>query len=113
MTNFVVPRFHRRLPVLGGVCCSSSPRTHLVTTSVVVVGSSSYATRPHALSRALLKKWNKGVKAPRRMVLGLGASFLAQFMGMAGAVVGSKSFIASARIKGGPSVDEVIYQFFM
>jgi len=41
------------------------------------------------------------------MVLGLGASFFSQFFTMA-AALGSKSFMASARIRAGSSVDEVI-----
>ncbi|KAK7290403.1 hypothetical protein RIF29_04804 [Crotalaria pallida] len=59
----------------------------------------------------LLKKWNKGgYKAPRRIVLGLSASFLSQLLTMAGIgdVVGGNSFIASARIKGPTSVDQIL-----
>lgn len=77
------------LPVLGSVC---------------VCSSSTFAT---TLSRPSTKKLNCKVKGPRRMVLGLGASFFSHFMTMAGAM-GSKSFMASAKITGGSSVDEVI-----
>lgn len=77
----------------------------------VVAGCSSSTTTAATLS--LIKKWNRRrvvvVKAPRRMLLGFGASsllFLSQFMSMSGSVP-AKSFIASARIKAGPSVDEV------
>ncbi|XP_061368902.1 uncharacterized protein LOC133311809 [Gastrolobium bilobum] len=101
MANFLGLRFHTRLPVVCGVC-SCCPTHHV--TSVVVSSSSATAA---TLSRAVINKWNRRVKAPRRMLLGIGASFLAQFMSMAGAG-GSKPFIASARIKGGPSVDEML-----
>ncbi|CAN1185582.1 hypothetical protein LINPERHAP2_LOCUS37634 [Linum perenne] len=45
-------------------------------------------------------------KANRRLVIGLGASFLSQFLGMAGQISGSKHFVASARQKG--AVEEVL-----
>jgi len=77
------------LPVLGSVCVSHS--------------SSTFAT---TLSTPPLNNLNWKVKGPRRMVLGLGVSFFSQFLTM-----GTNSFIASARIKGGPSVDEVIVYF--
>ncbi|CAJ1951615.1 unnamed protein product [Sphenostylis stenocarpa] len=72
--------------------------------SVSVCYSSTFAT---TLSRAPIKKLNLKVKGPRRMVLGLGVSFFSQFMTMAGSM-GSRSFFASARITGGPSVDEIL-----
>ena len=53
-----------------------------------------------------LKKWNSG-RLPRRLVLGLGSSFWAQYMNMAG---NSKSFIASARQKG--AVERVTFSIF-
>ncbi|KAL5178514.1 hypothetical protein HKD37_01G000025 [Glycine soja] len=91
MTNFVGLRLHTRLslplplplPVLGGAShsCSATATT---------------------LSRAVIRKWNWGIKGPRRMVLGLGLGV--SFLSMAG----TKSFIASAKIKGGPSVDEIL-----
>lgn len=85
MANFVGLRLHTKLPLLGGVCYSSA-----------------------TVSRAVItRKWNWRVKGPRRMVLGLGASFFSQFLTMAGAV-GRKPFIAFARITGGPSVDEIL-----
>jgi len=74
------------LPVLGCVC---------------VCHSSTFATS------LPIKKLNWKAKGPRRMVLGLGASFFSQFFTMA-AALGSKSFMASARIRAGSSVDEVI-----
>ncbi|KAL5161769.1 hypothetical protein HKD37_07G019000 [Glycine soja] len=81
MTNFVGLRLHTRLPlpVLGDVSATATSTT---------------------LSRAVLKKWNWRVKGPRRMLLGLGVSFLS--------MAGSKSFIALARITAGPSVDEIL-----
>ncbi|XP_027358182.1 uncharacterized protein LOC113867224 isoform X1 [Abrus precatorius] len=85
MTNYLGLRLlNTRVAVSGGVCWCCPTR---------VVGSSG--------ARA---KWKWRIKGPRRMVLGLGASFLSQFMTMSG----NNSFIASARITGGPSVDEVI-----
>ncbi|XP_015966393.1 uncharacterized protein LOC107490140 [Arachis duranensis] len=87
MTNFI----GLRLPLLGAGFSSCS--------------CSCFSKRAQII---LLKKWDKGgfVKAyPRRMVLGIGASFL----GMASsAFQGSKSFIASARINPGPSVNEIL-----
>lgn len=41
-----------------------------------------------------------GYRAPRRVVLGIGVSFLSQFVNMAAGNLGVKSFIASARQKG-------------
>ncbi|XP_017438703.1 uncharacterized protein LOC108344737 isoform X2 [Vigna angularis] len=80
------------LPVLGSVC---------------VCYSSAFAT---TLSRPPTKKLNWKVKGPRRMVLGLGVSFFSHFMTMAGAM-GSKSFMASAKITGGSSVDELLKNY--
>ncbi|KAK6944839.1 Methyltransferase type 11 [Dillenia turbinata] len=62
----------------------------------------------HYFSR-ILKKWNRGgSRTPRRVLLGLGVSFWAQLMSMAGSssTVGGKSFIAFARQKG--VVEEVL-----
>ncbi|XP_022751731.1 uncharacterized protein LOC111300360 [Durio zibethinus] len=50
-----------------------------------------------------LKKWNNGGRLPRRLVLGLGTSFWAQYMNMAG---NCKYFIASARHNG--AVEQVL-----
>ncbi|XP_037493083.1 uncharacterized protein LOC105637867 isoform X2 [Jatropha curcas] len=52
------------------------------------------------------RKWSSEFRPPRRLVLGLGASFWAQFMSMSSAGGGGKSFIASARQKG--AVEEVL-----
>ncbi|KAI3443651.1 hypothetical protein Pfo_000316 [Paulownia fortunei] len=47
-----------------------------------------------------------GYRAARRVVLGIGVSFLSQFMNMAAGNLGAKSFIASARQKG--AVEKVL-----
>ncbi|KAK2645405.1 hypothetical protein Ddye_020600 [Dipteronia dyeriana] len=67
-----------------------------------------YSNSDSNLSKVALKKksdWGFNLKSPRRLVLGLGAAFWSQFMGMAGNV-GPKSFIASARQKG--AVEQVL-----
>lgn len=87
-------RIHQRLPVLAGVHpCSSC---YSLTCAVGSVPSPSES----------LKKWKIGGRAPRRLVLGLGVSVLAQFMSMAD-TVGRNSFIASARQKS--NVEEVVF----
>ncbi|GAV68315.1 Methyltransf_11 domain-containing protein [Cephalotus follicularis] len=78
----------QRVPVLAGTCPCSSLFTKVTKTITVV------------------KKLNVGDRTARRIVLGLGASFWAQFMSMAGSAVGAKSFIASARQKG--AVEEIL-----
>nr|AFK40746.1 unknown [Lotus japonicus] len=84
MANFLGLRFHTQFPL-----------------TCFVAGSASSS----AIAANLVKNWNRRVKGPRRMLLGFGAaSFLSQFVG----VSGGKSFIASARITGGPSVDEIL-----
>ncbi|XP_004287541.1 PREDICTED: uncharacterized protein LOC101291956 [Fragaria vesca subsp. vesca] len=55
----------------------------------------------------VVSKWSSGGRAPRRLVLGLGASFWAQLINMSGAV-GGKAFTASARLKSGPSFEEIL-----
>ncbi|XP_029124765.1 uncharacterized protein LOC109818871 isoform X2 [Cajanus cajan] len=82
MANFVGLRLP--LPVLGGVSSSSA-----------------------IVSRAVIKKWNWRLKGPRRVLLGFGVSFFSQFMTML-ANSNSNSFIASARITAGPSVDQIL-----
>ncbi|KAG7984101.1 hypothetical protein I3843_04G140700 [Carya illinoinensis] len=86
-------RIHRSLPFLAGVyrCSSSYSRT----CAVGSVPSPSEA----------LKKWKTWGRAPRRLVLGLGVSVLAQFMSMAD-TFGRNSFIASARQKS--NVEEIL-----
>lgn len=80
-------KLQHRLPVLPGVCyCYSS--TPSVTSFSSVNSVSGFS-----------KKCEGGFKASRRLVVGLGAAFWAQFMNMAGNV-GANSFIASARQKG-------------
>lgn len=85
-----------QLPILAGICpCSSSylvPRAR--------------AAGSVPISSKVDNKWKSGGRAPRRLILGLGVSFWAQLMNMSGAV-GGKSFTASARLKSGPSFEEV------
>ncbi|CAK9134941.1 unnamed protein product [Ilex paraguariensis] len=88
---------NQRLPILAGVVYSSSlPSTTSVTCSLV-------ASVPQ-LSK-VLKRRISGFRTPRRVVLGLGVSFWAQFMSMAGNL-GGKSLIASARQKG--AIEQVL-----
>ncbi|TYI22173.1 hypothetical protein ES332_A06G085800v1 [Gossypium tomentosum] len=77
----------QRFPVLTGVCYSRLISATIHAPAVASVSSLS----------CKLKKWNNGGRLPRRLVVGLGASFWAQYMNMAS---NSKSFIASARLKG-------------
>ncbi|KAJ4708627.1 S-adenosyl-L-methionine-dependent methyltransferase [Melia azedarach] len=86
-------KLQHRLPVLPGVCyCYSS--TPSVTSFSSVNSVSGFS-----------KKCEGGFKASRRLVVGLGAAFWAQFMNMAGNV-GANSFIASARQKG--AVEQIL-----
>ncbi|XP_041006697.1 uncharacterized protein LOC121251501 [Juglans microcarpa x Juglans regia] len=86
-------RIHQRLPVLAGVYpCSSSYSLTCAARSVPSPSDS-------------LKRWKIGGRAPRRLVLGLGVSVLAQFMSMAD-TAGRNSFIASARQKS--NVEEIL-----
>ncbi|KAL6274509.1 hypothetical protein ACE6H2_025201 [Prunus campanulata] len=96
MPKCVGLRLSPRLPTLAGICPSSSS-SHS--------GRSAVGYVP-ILAKAL-NKWKTGGRAPRRLVLGLGVSFWAQLMNMSGAV-GGKSFTASARLKSGPSFEEIL-----
>ncbi|KAB2077060.1 hypothetical protein ES319_A06G078500v1 [Gossypium barbadense] len=80
-------QLQQRFPVLTGVCYSRLISATIHAPAVASVSSLS----------CKLKKWNNGGRLPRRLVVGLGASFWAQYMNMAS---NSKSFIASARLKG-------------
>ncbi|TXG61549.1 hypothetical protein EZV62_012912 [Acer yangbiense] len=96
MANRLGLTLQHRLPVLSGYS-NTSPITSFYHSNSV-----------SSLSKAALKKKGDGgfnLKSPRRLVLGLGAAFWSQFMGMAGNV-GAKSFIASARQKG--AVEQVL-----
>ncbi|WJX30306.1 hypothetical protein P8452_18862 [Trifolium repens] len=90
MSNFV----GIRLPVVACYCCCATPNPHHPRT---IVASSSCSLLN---SRTLFKN------VPRRMLLGFGASSLtfSHFMSTSGV----KSFIASARITSGPSVDQIL-----
>ncbi|XVE54104.1 hypothetical protein DITRI_Ditri03aG0054800 [Diplodiscus trichospermus] len=83
----------QRFPVLAGIGCSclTSATVHACAVNSVPCLSSK------------LKKWKNGGIMSRRLVLGFGTSFWAQYMNMAG---NCKSFIASARQKG--AVAEVL-----
>ncbi|XP_061995043.1 uncharacterized protein LOC133712938 isoform X2 [Rosa rugosa] len=84
-----------RLPYLASVySCSSSYST-----------TSAVGSVPNLAK--VVSKWNSGGRAPRRLVLGLAASFWAQLMNMSGAI-GGKAFTASARLKSGPSFEEIL-----
>ncbi|KAK1550930.1 hypothetical protein Q3G72_027118 [Acer saccharum] len=96
MANRLGLTLQHRLPVLSGYS-NTSPITSFY-----------YSHSASSLSKAALKKKSDrgfNLKSPRRLVLGLGAAFWSQFMGMAGNV-GAKSFIASARQKG--AVEQVL-----
>ncbi|KAH1057077.1 hypothetical protein J1N35_035142 [Gossypium stocksii] len=80
-------QMQQRFPVLTGVCYSRLISATIHAPAVASVSSLS----------CKLKKWNNGGRLPRRLLVGLGASFWAQYMNMAS---NSKSFIASARLKG-------------
>ncbi|PNX99545.1 hypothetical protein L195_g022811 [Trifolium pratense] len=89
MSNFV----GIRLPVVACYCCCATPNPHHPPRTIV------------ASSSSLLNRKFKNV--PRRMLLGFGASSLtfSHFMSTSSGV---KSFIASARITSGPSVDQIL-----
>ncbi|PIN05734.1 hypothetical protein CDL12_21719 [Handroanthus impetiginosus] len=80
MANRFGIRLQHRLPRLGGVypCLAANPLSSM----------------PPFSTRA------SGQRATRRVALGIGFSFLSQFINMAAANLGAKSFIASARQKG-------------
>ncbi|KAE8658180.1 cytidine deaminase-like [Hibiscus syriacus] len=79
-------QLQQRFPVLTGFSysCLSSATIH------------ARAVRSVSSLSSKLKKWNNCSRLPRRLVVGLGASFWTQFMNVAG---NSKSFMASARLK--------------
>ncbi|XVF49025.1 hypothetical protein PTKIN_Ptkin03bG0235800 [Pterospermum kingtungense] len=77
-------QLQHRLPVLGAVRCSCLTSATCAVSSVSCLSSK-------------LRKWNNGGRLPRRLVIGLGSSFWAQYTNMAG---NTKSFMASARQKG-------------
>ncbi|XVF35005.1 hypothetical protein REPUB_Repub18cG0107600 [Reevesia pubescens] len=94
MMSILGVQLQQRFPVLDGVVsnsCLNSASVHGCAVNSVSSLSSN------------LKKWNNGGRLPRRLVLGLGSSFWAQYMNMA---ANSKSFIASARQKG--AVEQVL-----
>ncbi|KAA8523236.1 hypothetical protein F0562_009659 [Nyssa sinensis] len=88
MANRLGLTVQHRLPILAGVY-PSLPSTTLVSCSIDSVPQFSQ----------ILKRRTGGYSRPRRLLLGLGASFWVQFMSMAGNI-GGKSFVASARQTG-------------
>ncbi|KAJ8750748.1 hypothetical protein K2173_015929 [Erythroxylum novogranatense] len=99
MANFLGLAFPQKLTVLGSIgTYSRSSRLTTITPVCCVNSVSTLSTNAH-------RKRNYELKAPRRLVIALGASVWAQFMNMSGGVAG-KSFIVSARQKS--SVEEVL-----
>ncbi|KAI3782804.1 hypothetical protein L2E82_12860 [Cichorium intybus] len=85
---------HNRLPILAGVHINASV--------------SSFSIDSCAQFSRTLKRSNKNLssyRVPRRLVFGIGVSFLGQFMSMAGNS-GTNSIIASARTKG--AVEQIL-----
>ncbi|KAK9102183.1 hypothetical protein Sjap_019437 [Stephania japonica] len=60
-----------------------------------------------SISAKLQRRRSREVKPPRRFVLGIGASFLSQFMNMA-STSGGKAFLASARQQSVSPVEEAL-----
>lgn len=85
MANRIGLNFHRRLPISSGLPSAVWPANSAANS---------------------LKPWSAGGKPRRRLILGLGISFSAQFMNMSGSLVGAKSFVASARQKN--AVEEIL-----
>lgn len=96
MANCFAFTLQNRLPILAGVYPSLSSTTSV---SFVIVNS-----LPHFSKK--LGRGISGYQTPRRLVLGLGVSFLAQFMSMAGNI-GGTSFVASAARQKG-AVEQVL-----
>lgn len=97
MANCFAFTLQNRLPILAGVYPSLSSTTSV---SYVIVNSLPHFSKK--LSRGI-----SGYQTPRRLVLGLGVSFLGQFMSMAGNI-GGKSFLASAARQKG-AVEQVTF----
>lgn len=96
MASRLAATLNQRLPILAGVCKSSVDFTvHSV---------------PHC-SKSVKKLKGKRRSASRRLLLGLGASFWAQFMTMSASDrIGGRFFMASARQRGASSpVEEVSF----
>ncbi|PIA64344.1 hypothetical protein AQUCO_00100075v1 [Aquilegia coerulea] len=87
--GFTLPQ--QNIRILAGVSVSSS-------TTSLTVSVFSLSTKLQKFSRE---------RTPRRLFLGIGVSFLAQFMNMAGNVE-TKRFLASASQQGGSPIEEVL-----
>ncbi|XAR67173.1 hypothetical protein NMG60_11013636 [Bertholletia excelsa] len=91
MSNRLGLTLQPRVPILAGVCLYSTPASTSVSCAI--------ESTPR-LARTLKKRTSgSGFRTPRRLVLGVGAAFWAQFISMAG-FTGGNSFLASAREKG-------------
>ncbi|CAL5438059.1 unnamed protein product [Camellia sinensis] len=96
MANRLGLTLQQKNPILASVCIHH--HTSPSSTSI----SCAFDSHPQKLPKTLKKKYkdrtSSGYRTPRRVVLGIGAAFWAQFMSMAGNT-GFKSFAASARQK--------------
>ncbi|KAI7988466.1 Demethylmenaquinone methyltransferase [Camellia lanceoleosa] len=96
MANRLGLTLQQKNPILACVCIHhhTSPSSTSITCAI--------DSHPQKLPKTLKKKYknraSSGYRTPRRVVLGIGAAFWAQFMSMAGNT-GFKSFAASARQK--------------
>ncbi|KAL7167918.1 hypothetical protein ACSBR2_038368 [Camellia fascicularis] len=87
-------------PILACVCIH-----HHTSPSITCAIDSHPQKLPKTLKKKYKNRASSGYRTPRRVVLGIGAAFWAQFMSMAGNT-GFKSFAASARQKG--AVEQVL-----
>ncbi|KAL6331173.1 hypothetical protein AAG906_009601 [Vitis piasezkii] len=94
MASRLAATLHQRLPILAGVCTASVAFT---------------VDSVPRFSKSLKKLKGKRRVVPRRLLLGLGASFWAQFVSMSGSGgIGGKFLVASARQQGASSPVEQI-----
>ena len=97
MASRLAATLHQRLPILAGVCTASVAFT---------------VDSVPRFSKSLKKLKGKRRVVPRRLLLGLGASFWAQFVSMSGSGgIGGKFLVASARQQGASSPVEQVSFF--